>query len=115
MIARREDPHPAAPLSFTDVDGHRFQVFVTDLADLDIAYLEALYRGRGRAKRRICDAQGHRAGQPAVWSFAMNQAWLTLTLVASDLLAWSRLLVLDADLARAEPNASATACCTPPA
>jgi Transposase DDE domain group 1 len=38
MIARREDPHPGAQLTFTDVDGHRFQVFVTDLTDPDIAY-----------------------------------------------------------------------------
>jgi hypothetical protein len=41
MIARRELPHPGAQLTFTDVDGHRYQVFVTDLDDPDIAYLEA--------------------------------------------------------------------------
>ena len=52
MIARREDPHPGAQLTFTDIDGHRFQVFVTDLTDADIAYLEALYRGRGRPNAR---------------------------------------------------------------
>src|SRR5438105_2106893 len=57
MIARREDPHPGAQLTFTDVDGHRFQVLVTDCADDDIAYLEALYRGRVRVERRICDAK----------------------------------------------------------
>lgn len=38
MIARREDPHPGAQLSFTDVDGHRFQLLVSDIADDDIAY-----------------------------------------------------------------------------
>ena len=43
-IARREEPHACAQLSFTDVDGHRFQVCLTDLKDPDIAYLEALYR-----------------------------------------------------------------------
>ena len=37
MIARREQPHPGAQLTFTDIDGHRYQVFVTDLADTDIA------------------------------------------------------------------------------
>ena len=50
-IARREDPHPGAQLTFTDVDGHRFQVFITDLADADVCYLEALHRGRGRAEK----------------------------------------------------------------
>jgi hypothetical protein len=43
MIVRRERPHPGAQLTFTDIDGHRFQVFITDLDDPDIAYLEALH------------------------------------------------------------------------
>ncbi|MGH9120029.1 MAG: transposase [Acidimicrobiales bacterium] len=63
-----------------------------------------MYRGRGRAERRICDAKDTGLANLPSWSFAINQAWLTLTLVASDLLAWSRLLVLDGDLARAEPK-----------
>ncbi len=37
MIVRREEPHPGAQLTFTDVDGHRYQVFITDHADRDIA------------------------------------------------------------------------------
>lgn len=104
MIARREDPHPGAQLSFTDVDGHRFQVCVTDLDEGDVAYLEALYRGRGRAERRICDNKDAGLANLPSWSFAINQAWLELTLVAMDLFAWSRLLLLDDDLARAEPK-----------
>ncbi len=40
-IARREDPHPGAQLTFTDVDGHRYQIFLTDLADPDIAIWKA--------------------------------------------------------------------------
>jgi len=104
MIARREDPHPGAQLTFTDIDGHRFQVCVTDLVDHDIAYLEALYRGRGRAERRICDHKDTGLANLPSWSFAINQAWLELTLMAMDLFAWSRLLVLDGDLARAEPK-----------
>jgi hypothetical protein len=104
MIARREDPHPGAQLTFTDIDGHRFQVCLTDLADPDIAYLEALYRGRGRAERRICDAKDTGLANLPSWSFAINQAWLEVCLIAQDLLAWSRLLVLAGDLARAEPK-----------
>jgi hypothetical protein len=104
MIARREDPHPGAQLTFTDVDGHRFQVFVTDLTDPDVAYLEALYRGRGRAERRICDAKDTGLNNLPSQSFAINAAWLEVTLVAQDLLAWTRLLTLDDDLARAEPK-----------
>jgi hypothetical protein len=104
MIARREDPHPGAQLTFTDVDGHRFQVFVTDLTDPDIAYLEALYRGRGRAERQICDTKATGLANLPSHSFAINHTWLQLTLVAHDLLAWTRLLALDGDLAAAEPK-----------
>ncbi|MFI5046824.1 MAG: IS1380 family transposase [Acidimicrobiia bacterium] len=104
MIARREDPHPGAQLTFTDVDGHRFQVLVTDLADPDTAYLEALYRGRGRAERQICDAKDTGLANLPSASFAINTAWLQLVLVAHDLLAWTRHLCLDDDLAIAEPK-----------
>ena len=104
MIARREDPHPGAQLTFTDVDGHRFQLLVTDLGDDDIAYLEALYRGRGRAERHICDAKTLGLANLPSASFAINQAWLEVSLIAQDLLAWTRILTLDGDLARAEPK-----------
>jgi hypothetical protein len=30
MLIRREEPHPGAQLTFTDVEGYRYQVFVTD-------------------------------------------------------------------------------------
>ena len=63
LLARREQPHPGAQLNFTDVDGYRYQVFVTDLFDADISYLEALYRGRGRVRMCHPRHQRHRAGQ----------------------------------------------------
>ena len=105
MIARREQPHPGAQLTFTDIDGHRYQVFVTDLPDSDIAYLEALYRGRGRAERQICDTKATGLTNLPSHSFAINHAWLQLVLSAHDLLAWTRLLALgDTSLADAEPK-----------
>jgi hypothetical protein len=54
---RREQPHPGAQLRFTDVDGYRYQLLVTDLADADLAYLEVLYRGRGRMECAIRDTK----------------------------------------------------------
>jgi hypothetical protein len=56
MIARREHCHPGAQLTFTDIDGRRYQIFITDNPDPDIAYLEALQRGRGRAVKRLEDS-----------------------------------------------------------
>ena len=104
MIVRREQPHPGAQLTFTDVDGHRFQVFITDLDDPDIAYLEALHRGRGRAEKRICDAKDTGLSNLPSANFNINVAWLELVLVAQDLLAWIKLLCLDGELAHAEPK-----------
>ena len=105
MIARREQPHPGAQLTFCDIDGHRYQVFATDLPDTDIAYLEALYRGRGRVERQICDTKATGLTNLPSHSFAINHAWLQLVLCAHDLLAWCRLLTLHGtDLATAEPK-----------
>lgn len=104
MIARREPCHPGAQLTFTDIDGHRYQVMITDLADTDIAYLEALYRGRGRVEQRICDAKDTGLANLPSASFAINQTWLTLVLIAQDLIAWTQLLTLEGELARAEPK-----------
>ena len=103
-IVRREQPHPGAQLTFTDIDGHRFQVFITDLDDPDIAYLEALHRGRGRAEKRICDAKDTGLANLPSANFAINAAWVQLVLVAQDLIAWTKLLCLNGDLARAEPK-----------
>jgi hypothetical protein len=110
MIARREPCHPGAQLTFTDIDGHRYQVCITDLADADIAYLEALYRGRGRAERQIADLKDTGLTNLPSHSFTINQAWIETCLIAHDLLAWTRLLGLEPqpspsdDLTRAEPK-----------
>ena len=104
MIARREHAHVGAQLTFTDIDGHRFQVCITDLPDHDIAYLEALYRGRGRVERRICDAKDTGLANLPSASMAINQAWVTVVMLAQDLIAWTQHLYLDGDLAIAEPK-----------
>ena len=104
MIVRREIPHPGAQLTFTDIDGHRFQAFITNQTDPDIAYLEALQRGRGRAEKLICNLKDTGCTNLPSADFKINQAWLTTTLIAHDLLVWCQHLCLDGDLARAEPK-----------
>lgn len=44
LICRRERPHPGAQLSFSDLDGHRFQCLITDQDGQDLAALEVLHR-----------------------------------------------------------------------
>ena len=99
-ICRREVPHPGAQLRFTDHDGYRFQVFITDQPDPDIAYLEALHRGHARIEDRIrCGKQTGLKNFP-FHDFAANQVWLELVLAATDLMAWTRHLLLPAGPAR---------------
>ena len=93
-----------AQLTFTDEAGHRFQVCITNLADPDIAYLEAMYRGRGRVEQSIADAKDTGLANLPSGSFAINQAWVTTVLCAQDLIAWTRRLCLDGDLAKAQPK-----------
>jgi hypothetical protein len=104
MIARREDCHPGAQLTFTHIDGRRYQTFITNDPDTDIAYLEALQRGRGRAERLISDAKDTGMNNLPSASFQINAAWLAIVGIACDLLAWSKLLLLEGDLATAEPK-----------
>jgi hypothetical protein len=103
-IVRREEPHPGAQLTFTDIDGRRFQVFITDQTDGDIAYLEALQRGRGRAEKLICNLKDTGLANLPSADFDINHAWLTAALIAHDLLAWTRLITLDGEIAAAEPK-----------
>lgn len=102
-IARREEAHPGAQLSFSDVDGHRYQVFFTDLTD-DVSFCEALYRGRGRAECSIRDSKDTGLANLPSADYGINAAWLAAVLMAGDLLAWMRALCLDGDLARSEPG-----------
>ena len=103
-IVRREDPHPGAQLTFTDVDGHRFQAFLTDSTDEDIAFLEARHRGHARVEDRIRCAKDTGLRNLPFSGFANNAAWVELVLTAQDLIAWVQVLCLDGKLARAEPK-----------
>lgn len=102
-ICRRERPHPGAQLSFTDHDGHRFQVLMTNQHGDPLA-LEARHRARARVEDAIRAAKDTGLRNLPFRDFAPNQAWLELVLIAQDLLAWAQTLLLDGDLARAEPK-----------
>jgi hypothetical protein len=102
-ICRREDPDPGAQLRFTDADG-RFQVFLTDQPDTDVAVLELRHRQRARIEDRIrCGKTTGLRNLPFdLWR--RNQVWLELVLAACDLTGWAQTLLLDGELAVAEPK-----------
>jgi hypothetical protein len=104
VIARREDPHPGAQFSFTDLDGHRFQCFMCDSTDEDIAFLEARHRGHARVEDRIRGAKDIGLANLPFHDFTANAAWVELVLMAQDLVAWTKALCLRGELASAEPK-----------
>ncbi|HEV8653028.1 MAG TPA: transposase [Actinomycetes bacterium] len=105
-ICRRERPHPGArhKMGFTDQHGHRFQVFITNQPDPDPAVLEARHRPHAHVEDRIRTATATGLRKLPFWGFAANDAWLTLVMTAQTLVCWAQALLLDGDLAVAEPK-----------
>lgn len=103
-IARRERPHPGAQLKFTDIDGNRIQVFITDQDDQDIVKLEARHRARARAENRIRNAKATGLENLPFHDFAANKVWLELVLAAQDLIAWFQRLCLRGEAREWDPK-----------
>jgi hypothetical protein len=103
-ICRREGAHPGAQLRFTDHDGHRFQVFLTDQPDPDLARLELRHRQRARVEDRIRAAKTTGLRNLPFDLLRRNAVWLELVLAAQDLTCWTQALLLDGHLAVAEPK-----------
>ncbi|WP_327379021.1 IS1380 family transposase (plasmid) [Streptomyces sp. NBC_01216] len=108
IIVRRERPHPGAQLSLFDQDeGMRHQVFLTDspvAGSGPVQHLEVRHRAHARVEDHILCGKTTGFGRFPSRHFAINQAWLELSLTAVDLLAWTRTLLLDGELATAEPK-----------
>jgi hypothetical protein len=104
MIVRRERPHPGAQLSFTDHDGYRFQAILTDQTDQNIAVVECHHRQHAHVEDRIRDDKTTGLAKFPFKSFAMNEVWHQIVMLAHDLLIWTQTLCLDGELAKAEPK-----------
>ena len=104
-ICRREIPHPGAQLSFSDEGGHRFQVMLTNQKGSRLARLEQLHRGRAAIEDSIRCAKASGLRNMPFHSFSRNEAWLQLVLMGIDLVAWTKMLLLQGTaLAKAEPK-----------
>jgi hypothetical protein len=75
LIVRKERPHPAAQLRFTDIDGHRFTCLATDAKKGQLAGLKLRHRGRARREDRISSANDTGLRNLQVKGFAQNQVW----------------------------------------
>ena len=104
LIARRERPHPGAQLTLFDTEeGARHQCFITS-SQGDIAVLELRHRGHARVEDRIRDAKAMGLVNLPFRDIVPNNAWLQLVLCAMDLMAWTKAICLDGELANAEPK-----------
>jgi hypothetical protein len=107
IIVRRERPHPGAQLSLFDLDeGMRHQVFLTDTphGEGSLQHLEVRHRAHARVEDRIRCGKTTGFGRFPSRHFQLNAAWLELSLTAIDLLAWAQTLLLEGELATAEPK-----------
>ena len=104
LIVRRERPHPGAQLSFTDHDGYRFQAILTDQTDSDIAVIECCHRQHAHVEDRIRDDKDTGLSKFPFKEFALNEVWSQIVMLAHDLIVWTQALLLDGELAKAEPK-----------
>jgi hypothetical protein len=104
LIVRRERPHPGAQFQIFDEHGYRHTCFLTDQEDADIAALELRHRGRARVEDSIRAGKDIGMRNLPHHAFEHNQTWLEVSLIAQDLLCWTKLICLDGELATAEPK-----------
>ncbi|MGW3202559.1 IS1380 family transposase [Streptomyces sp. NPDC001118] len=107
IIVRRERPHPGAQLSLFDLDeGIRHQILLTDTPNTQgsLQLLEVRHRAHARVEDRIRCGKSTGFGRFPSRRFQINAAWLELSLAAIDLIAWTQALLLEGELATAEPK-----------
>jgi len=105
VIVRRERPHPGAQLdAFEERDGWRYTAFATDTRVGQLAALDARHRAHARVEDRIRTAKDTGLDHFPSRSFPINTAWLTVVMLAVDLIAATQHLLLHGQLAKAEPK-----------
>ena len=66
--------------------------------------MELRHRGRARVEDSIRAGKDTGMRNLPHYAFEHNQTWLETSLMAQDLLAWTKLICLDGELATAEPK-----------
>ena len=85
-------------------DGWRYTCFATDTAAGQLAFFDARHRAHARVEDRIRCGKDTGLNHFPSRSFRVNAAWLSVVMLAVDLLTWTQHLLLDGELAKAEPK-----------
>ncbi|MCA1701143.1 MAG: IS1380 family transposase, partial [Actinobacteria bacterium] len=93
LIARRTKLKDGDQMSFADQDGHRLAVFLTDKPG-GVAERDLCHRGHARVEDQIRQAKDCGLSNLPFKSFACNEVWLWLVMLAQDLVAWTKTLLL---------------------
>ncbi|MCA1677506.1 MAG: IS1380 family transposase [Actinobacteria bacterium] len=99
LIARRTKLKDGDQLAFADQGGQRLTVFLTDQAG-SAPELDLTHRRHARVEDQIRQAKDCGLSNLPFKSFAHNEVWLWLVMLAQDLVAWTKALCL-ADEAQA--------------
>lgn len=108
-LARTEPLHPKHRKQASETEkrrGQRFQAVATDLPGHHYPKLDAFHRNHATVETVIKDAKNLGLTRLPSYYLAFNQAWCIAVAIASDLLAWLRLLTLDhhPQLTKATPD-----------
>ncbi|MDI9918719.1 transposase [Rhodococcus sp. IEGM 1379] len=105
ILVRREPITAGTQLSvFEQDDKFRYQPLATNTNVGQVQKLESRHRTHARVEGFIRTAKDTGLAKWPSNSFAINSAWVMAVAIACDLLAWTRLLLLDGELAAAEPQ-----------
>ncbi|MFE7244326.1 hypothetical protein [Streptomyces sp. NPDC057582] len=107
IIVRRGRPYLGAQLSLFDLDeGMRHQVFLTDTLHGEgcLQHLQVRHRAHARVEDRTRSGKATGFVRFPFRRFALNTAWLGLSLTAVDPVAWAQTLLSADELGFAEPK-----------
>jgi len=104
LIVRREPLHPGAQRSLFPSLEYRYFGFYTD-CEGDPVELDVTMRAHAHVEQHIERLKDSGLTRFPFASFEANAAWMTLVLLAADLVRWFQLLCLDGSWATARPKA----------
>jgi hypothetical protein len=104
VIVRRTPLAEGEQPTLFHLDGYKYSCFVTTTATLSVQLLDARHRAHARVEDQVRTTKDTGLGHLPSKSWQVNSGWCHAVAIATDLLAWFKLLRCTGELARAEPK-----------